>query len=56
MTPSLLNHGLLKLKYSYVRSSFAYHPKIVRAVQNYSCQDWDAVGVPELEGGAKGVL
>ena len=28
----------------------------MRAVQNYREQDWDAVGVPELEGGAKGVL
>ena len=26
----------------------------MRAVQNYSCQDWDAVGVPELEGGGEG--
>ena len=33
-----------------------YHPQIVRAVQNHREQDWDAVGVPELEGGAKGVL
>ena len=24
----------------------------MRAVQNHSCQDWDAVGVPELEGGS----
>ena len=28
----------------------------MRAVQNYMEQDWDAVGVPELEGGAKGPL
>lgn len=28
----------------------------MRAVQNHRDQDWDAVGVPELEGGAKGVL
>ena len=33
-----------------------YHPQIVRAVQNHRQQDWDAVGVPELEGGAKGPL
>ena len=33
-----------------------YHPQIVRAVQNHRDQDWDAVGVPELEGGAKGPL
>jgi hypothetical protein len=31
-----------------------YHPQIVRAVQNHRHQDWDAVGVPELEGGAEG--
>ena len=28
----------------------------MRAVQNYRQQDWDAVGVPELEGGAEGLL
>ena len=33
-----------------------YHPQIVRAVQNHRHQDWDAVGVPELEGGAEGLL
>ena len=33
-----------------------YHPQIVRAVQNHRELDWDAVGVSELEGGAKGVL
>ena len=31
-----------------------YHPQIVRAVQNHRDQDWDAVGVPELEGGGEG--
>ena len=31
-----------------------YHPQIVRAVQNHREQDWDAVGVPELEGGGEG--
>ena len=31
-----------------------YHPQIVRAVQNHREQDWDAVGVPELEGGRRG--
>ena len=33
-----------------------YHPQIVRAVQNHRHQDWDAVGVPELEVGAGGSL
>ena len=33
-----------------------YHPQIVRAVQNHRHQDWDAVGVPELEVGAGGPL
>ena len=33
-----------------------YHPQIVRAVQNHSYQDWDAVGVPELEVGEGGLL
>jgi hypothetical protein len=40
----------------YVRSSFTYHPKIVRAVQNHRDRDWDAVGVPELEVGGGGLL
>ena len=33
-----------------------YHPQIVRAVQNHRDQDWDAVGVPELEVGGGGLL
>ena len=33
-----------------------YHPQIVRAVQKQVHQDRGAVGVPELEGGAKGPL
>ena len=33
-----------------------YHPQIVRAVQNHRHQDWDAVGVPELEVVAGGLL